>query len=146
MRKRMLLLAAVTIAALVWTFSPLDGETTVALARVLYAECSGQSAETTRVYGETILNRVGRDPFGQTLAAVLRQGYPSGSRYDGRTLDAARRLVRAQVRETPADVVWAVPALADQARWEHLRFWRFQGAFALYTDEPASGAAQDVNK
>jgi len=139
MRRRALALAMLVCAALLETFGPWEGEETVALARVLYAQCAGQSAETTRVVGETILNRVGRPGFGDTLAAVLRQGFPAGSRYDARTLAAARRLVGAAVRETPAGVVWAVPLGADQAAWEDRRFWRFQGDFALYYDEPWAG-------
>ena len=146
MKKRFALLLVLTIVALVWTFSPLDGEETVALARVLYANCAALTPETERVFGETVMNRVGRAGFGQTLTSVLREGFSASARYDERSLQTARRLIAAEARQTPEEVVWAVPADGDQTPWERLRFWRFQGPFALYSDEPAPAAGEILLK
>ena len=68
-----------------------EDEETLRLARVIYALAREESYETKLAIGTLAMNRVNSPWFGNTLGDVLAEQhqFPSGNRYDDRSLAAA---------------------------------------------------------
>lgn len=133
MRRRGFGILAAALVCLAWAVAPLESAETVALAKVLTNFCGQQSDETMRLFGTALLNRVGKEEYGDTLGQVLR-GFGSSFWYDSRSLECARRLVAGKTgyNAAPEEVVHAVHKDADQSAYAELDFWRISGDYVFY--------------
>lgn len=80
---------------------------TVRLARVIYALGRDESYETKLALGTVVMNRVENDWFPDTLGEVLRdqQQFPSGTRYDDASLNAAHAVLAGE-RALPEEALY----------------------------------------
>ena len=87
--------AALLVCLLVPGVSYTEDRDTVLLARVLYALARNESYDTQLALGTVAMNRMDSFWFADTLDGVLNEQhqFPIGSRYDKRSLKAARAVI-----------------------------------------------------
>lgn len=131
-------LIALTCAALLaFLLLPLagnsEGEDTVRLARVLYTLAADEEDSTMRMLGSVIMNRVDSPWFPASVRGVLSepQQFPCGNRYDERSMDVARALMRGE-RDLPPDVVY-YQAKDATAPYDPAFLAASSGGYAFYT-------------
>lgn len=83
-----------------------EGDDTMQLARTLYTLGRDESYDTLLMLGTVVMNRVDDPWYPDTVAEVLGEPhqFPSGMKYDERSLQAAREVMMGR-RTLPRDVV-----------------------------------------
>ncbi len=93
-----------------------EGEDTMRLARVLYTLAANEDDDTMMKLGSVVMNRVDSPWYPDSVSGVLAeaQQFPCGSRYDERTLAAARALMSGKRVLPPEAVCYLALDAAEQ--------------------------------
>lgn len=117
---RRIIAAAVVLAALACALIPsvsfTEDRDTVLLARTIYALGKNESYATKLALGTVVMNRLENNWFADSLGEVLedQQQFPSGSRYDVESLNAAHAVLAGK-RVLSADALYYQAADAAQS-------------------------------
>ena len=133
MKKTITGILLLLICALVPSMAFTEDETTVRLARTIYALAGQESYETKLAIGSVAVNRAEDPWFPSSLSAVLAEQhqFPCGNRYDAESLRAAHDVISGG-RTLPADVVYYHAVDATEP-WSEAHLYAVSGGFGFYT-------------
>ena len=112
-----------------------EDDSTTLLARALYTLGHGESYETLLALGSVIMNRVDSPWFPDTVEEVINQPhqFAYGSRYDERTLKAAREVIEG--KRTVKSYVVYYSALDATAKRDIASAVAVIGNYGFYQDK-----------